>query len=73
MITIIKDNDELKCSQNTYDTMYKRLGYTIKEQTKQKETKETKVTKETVSKEKVVTPKTTNKGRVTKTKNKKGE
>ena len=29
MITIIKDGNKIRCSQNTYDTMYKRLGYEI--------------------------------------------
>ena len=28
MITIVKDDQILRCSQNTYETMYKRLGYT---------------------------------------------
>lgn len=29
MITIVKDGEKIRCSQNTYDTMYKRLGYEI--------------------------------------------
>ena len=37
MITIIKDGEKIRCSQNTYDSMYKRLGYEIvAEDTKEK-------------------------------------
>lgn len=32
MITIIKDGNKIKCSQNTYDTMYRRMGYEIFEE-----------------------------------------
>lgn len=40
MITIIKDGNKMKCSQNTYDTMYKRLGYEILQETPIEEIKE---------------------------------
>ena len=36
MITIIKDGETIRCSENTYKTMFKRLGYEI---AKPKETK----------------------------------
>ena len=42
MITIIKDGEKIRCSQNTYDTMYKRLGYDIVVE-KSEEKKNTKV------------------------------
>jgi hypothetical protein len=29
MIKIVKDNHFVVCSQNSFDTMYKRLGYTV--------------------------------------------
>ena len=45
MITIVKDGNKMKCSQNTYDTMYKRLGYEILQEEIIKKTKEQKNTK----------------------------
>ena len=73
MITIIKDGEKIRCSQNTYDSMYKRLGYKILN-----EIKETKVERqekiplekvETIIPEKTEVKKTTR----TRTRTKKGE
>lgn len=72
MITIIKDGNKIRCSQNTYDIMYKRLGYEILDENKKPKVIKTEVVKETIE-EKTVTPKPINKGKSVKTKIKKGE
>lgn len=71
MITIIKDNSKIKCSQNTYETMYKRLGYTILEEPKKIEKKEE--PKKEIEQPKEVITKKAKEGKTTKGKNKKGE
>lgn len=77
MITIIKGNDKKRCSQNTYETMYKRLGYEI---FVEKPTKITVVEPEKAEKivEKAIkkietTNKKTKSVKTTKSKKKKGE
>lgn len=72
MITIIKDGNKIRCSQNTYDIMYKRLGYEILNENKEPKVIKTEVVKE-VAEEKIVTPKPASKGKGVKTKPKKGE
>lgn len=78
MITIIKEGQTLRCSKNTYDIMYKRMGYEILEQ--KKETKEPE--KEKIKEQdKIVEKKEINEGtkevvkknKTTRIKNKKGE
>lgn len=71
MITIIKDGNKIKCSQNTYDTMYKRLGYEILVD-KEPIVVETKVLEDT-KKEEIIMPKTNTRGRGTRGRTKKGE
>ena len=73
MITIIKDNNRLRCSQNTYDTMYKRLGYEILNEIK--ETKVEKVEKIPLEKVEIIIPEKIEDKKVTKTRTrtKKGE
>lgn len=80
MITIIKDGNKLRCSQNTYDIMYKRLGYEILNENKEPKVIKTEVVKDTAKdivkdtvKEKVITPKQTSRVKGTKNKLKKGE
>ena len=63
MITIIKDNNRLRCSQNTYDTMYKRLGYEILIEKKEEPKEE--IVKETI--EEIIVPKETIEIKPTKT------
>lgn len=73
MITIVKDGNKMKCSQNTYDTMYKRLGYEILQETPKVEIKK-EVHKEEpkeIKKEEII--KKTKEQKNTKNKNKKGE
>lgn len=36
MITIVKDGVKILCSKNTYESMYKRLGYEVLNETKPK-------------------------------------
>lgn len=71
MITIVKDGEKIKCSQNTYDSMYKRLGYEILVENKKTEAKKVKNLEDT-RKEKVIVPETT-KEKGTRGRTKKGE
>ena len=71
MITIIKDGEKIKCSQNTYDSMYKRLGYEILVENKKTEVKKVKNLEDT-KKEKIIVPGTT-KEKGTRGRAKKGE
>ena len=71
MITIIKEGNKIKCSNGTYETMYKRLGYKILNENKP-QVKETEGLEDT-SKEKIVMPKETSKVKSTRSKSKKGE
>ena len=68
MITIIKEGNKIVCSNGTYETMYKRLGYKILEENKKTEVKNLEDTK----KEKIVIPEIT-KEKGTRGRTKKGE
>ena len=71
MITIIKEGNKIVCSNSTYETMYKRLGYEILEGNKKTEVKKTEGLEENKN-EKIVIPEMT-KEKGTKGKTKKGE
>lgn len=87
MITIIKDGQELRCSKNTYDTMYKRMGYEIlgqgekivetieikEEITKEPEVKKTEALKEKAKGKNVMPKESIKKVKTTRSRNKKGE
>lgn len=71
MITIIKDGNKMQCSQNTYDTMYKRLGYEILAPKKEKTKEQDKIVeKKEINEE---TKEVLKKNKTTRMKNKKGE
>lgn len=71
MITIIKEGNKIVCSNGTYETMYKRLGYEILEENKKTEVKKVENLEDT-KKEKVIVPETT-KEKGTRGRTKKGE
>ena len=48
MITIVKEGHTIKCSNNTYKSMYKRLGYEIVENSKVEQPKIVEKTKEII-------------------------
>lgn len=78
MITIIKEGQTLKCSKNTYDIMYKRMGYKIlepKEEKKEEPKEKSKIIEEkTIEKEEIKEPKEiVRKTKATRNKDKKGE
>ena len=58
MITIIKEGNKIVCSNDTYETMYKRLGYEILAENKKTEVKKTEGLEDTKN-EKIVIPETT--------------
>lgn len=78
MITIVKDGKEILCSKNTYDIMYKRMGYKIlepKEEKKEEPKEKIKIIEEkTIEKEEIKEPKEiVEKTKATRNKDKKGE